>query len=366
MNKRSWQRRSAVSLVAFLACGLADSVGAAPTVDCQKTPWMEECAEDKNDYDKTITDADPRFVANIRKVDVTANVEVIGGSAANGRFPEVVTLTGGSSICTGAVIAPRLVVTAKHCLQDGVGVAGTDVKFGDDYRAPSMVIKVAEALAMPNRAAAPSSADGRGLRATSTATPWGTDIALVRLAADAPAKPVPIASDARVMANAAVRVVGFGRTEQKTFGKKLTARLIIATHDCAGNLKPKAGPTELTDKTFYGCEKIELVAAGRRDKDTKLSADTCNGDSGGPAYVAPFDLTHPAEKFERAFDRSNPVKEAPRFALAAVTSRGIKSQYIGGTLACGQGGIYTRITGDVLAWIQNTAKDWRITLQTVK
>lgn len=331
---------------------IAQPDGAPP--GCQD-PYSAACAQDKKDYDPTMTGADKRFRDNIKRFDLNANVEVVGGESANGMHPEVVALfnKSGGVICTGALIAPRVVVTAKHCLvKRQVGVPGTLVKFGDDMKQPATgatAIKVLDAVVMPDR------------------DNLGTDIALVQLEADAPAKPVPLAGDHRVKASAAIRVVGFGRDDPGVPGKreKLMARLVIASVDCAGSVKPKGATQRLSDKEFYGCQQVELVAAGRRDPKTNLHADTCTGDSGGPAYVAPASLAAPVEKFEQAFKREKPSTEDPRFALAGVTARGIN---FGETsIKCGQGGIYTRISGEVLQWLQQTAKDkWGVTLQPVK
>jgi hypothetical protein len=276
-------------------------------------------------------EADQRFVANIKKVDTNANVEVIGGAPTDGTFPETVVLEdkSGARICTGTLIAKRIVLTARHCLElDKVGLKDTPVKFGDDRKQPTKTIEVDEAIPMPQNPSSPEPA---------------SDIALVRLKADADATPVSIAAESRVTANAALRVVGFGRVDAGTSGKKFTVRIIIASYDCRGKVVRKG--EELTDKQFYGCKPVEMVAAGKIDPTTRRSADTCNGDSGGPAFVAPADMAFPADKFETTFEsRAAP----PRYALAAVTSHGISTGYIrGGELRCGQGGVYTRLSGNV-------------------
>jgi secreted trypsin-like serine protease len=84
------------------------------------------------------------------------------------------------------------------------------------------------------------------------------------------------------------------------------------------------------DNDFYGCAAgFELVAG-----QSHLNHDTCHGDSGGPVfgYVA---------KGGGTFDEY----------LIGITSRGIRSP--DNTTDCGQGGIYTRVDGPTLNYLQS-------------
>ena len=142
------------------------------------------------------------------------------------------------------------------------------------------------------------------------------DVAVVGLAEKAQATPITIAAPALIAGAKSVRIVGFGVTEKGTSGAKLMVDVPIASHTCEGT----------TDASVYGCyPDAEMVAS------TPLtSRDSCNGDSGGGAFVQATD---------------------GNWQLAAVVSRGIQ-----GTSArpCGDGGIYARVDGSkVREWLRS-------------
>lgn len=63
---------------------------------------------------------------------------ILGGEPTGPQeFDGVVAIVAGHGLCTGTVVAPRLVLTAGHCLRDIPPAAGVHVYFGDEIT-PSM------------------------------------------------------------------------------------------------------------------------------------------------------------------------------------------------------------------------------------
>src|SRR5262249_21987834 len=102
------------------------------------------------------------------------------------------------------------------------------------------------------------------------------------------------------------------------YGRKLQTDVPIASPDCRGSIDGR------DDHDWYRCDVgLELVAGK-----PLLEHDTCNGDSGGPFYVAKDDA----------------------WMLAGATSRATASAVNN----CGDGGIYVRVDRFV-DWIGTVA-----------
>lgn len=225
--------------------------------------------------------SDPTFIENAVKLIENENF-ILGGTPTTG-FPECVAVGSPSRgwDCTGTLIAPNAVLTARHC---DVGVrqrilVGADV----DDATHTKLYDVIESVPHPvhNK-------------------PNENDLAILILKESikgvAPAQP---ASDDIIKAAHSVIVVGFGSTDpdgRMGRGKKRMVEVPICSYSCAA-----------IDRKFGCFEGLELVAIG-------VDRDSCEGDSGGPAYV----------------------EYKGRYYLAGVTSRGVGSR-------CGDGGIYVRV-----------------------
>lgn len=198
----------------------------------------------------------------------------------------------GDSMCTGTLIARRVVATAAHCLE-GVGADEVEVVFGATVASeapPSMRRPVASLVGHPEYSffGQPTDdpdglSDDRdiGVVVLDTPAPSNIPIAPVLRGADVDARLVPDTTE--------LVIAGYGLTEFDGGGDY--GRLYVAS-------------------TPFIRRGLSEILAGRPG-----SPDTCNGDSGGPAYVDVGGVLH----------------------LAGITSRAALSSQA----PCGDGGIYT-------------------------
>jgi secreted trypsin-like serine protease len=222
---------------------------------------------------------------------------IVGGSAAaSGEWPDAVAVIGTNGSCTGTVIAPDAVLTAGHCAEIAPQriIAGTT----DDSRGGTAVAVVATM-------AYPSFGDTY-------------DVAVLQLATPVPGvTPRTLASACTFdgfSPGAQVAVVGFGLTDDAATGANTLQR------------EADIAVTDPTCTRSSGCRPAiapggEFVAGGD-------GVDSCNGDSGGPVYLA-----------------------TPRGEIAI----GIVSRGVGGAATpCGGGGIYVR-TDKIAGWLADVA-----------
>lgn len=191
--------------------------------------------------------------------------------------------------CTGTLIAPRLVVTAKHCQGvTRVFLKGSDVRHLEDGE----VRRVVDEKAHPD-----------------------SDIRVLILESDSTVKPRHVAQGAEIGNPKKARLVGFGTVNLAGtvgYGLKRRVDVPITSLGCA---TPE-------DETKFGCNCGKEMVAGHRG----LLKDSCRGDSGGPLYIKNAD---------------------GGYSILGATSRGL-----GNTAnVCGDGGIYVRVD-QFLDWIR--------------
>jgi endonuclease G len=224
---------------------------------------------------------------------------IVGGlETPTGKYPDCALIGQRSNngtiswFCSGVLVHPRVVLTAGHC---------------QDPRSPINVVGL-DALDIRNL----GNAELIGVRRVRVNPQYprivGNDITVLILRRDATIPPIPIATTADVAQAAKTTLVGFGNSDilsTKGFGRQREVTVDI-TH-----VRRTPGDNLDDAEETLGFESdLEFVAGGN-------GFDSCNGDSGGPAYI----------------DAGGVRK------VAGLTSRGTE----GSTNPCGEGGIYTRV-----------------------
>ncbi|MET3893200.1 secreted trypsin-like serine protease [Bosea sp. OAE506] len=184
----------------------------------------------------------------------TPALAVIGGIASqDARGARASTLrieTSRGELCSGAAIAPELVLTAAHCLMGGgsVSVVSLDPNFRPRRHTVLAVL--------PH----PSFVPG-----TTPRTQPGADLAMLRLSAPLPADIQPVTLGGSLWQGEVVTMAGFGlsvETNKKTARRLRETRLVNA-----GN---------------YTTQNTVKVAVDAEAKGETPGAGACRGDSGGP------------------------------------------------------------------------------------
>lgn len=193
---------------------------------------------------------------------------IVGGSPSTSAKDAVVFLNlGNNGFCTATLIAPTLLITARHCVAE-INETGQCGTFGANNPTTSMSVAVG-VQASEN---SPTVAKGKRIFVESATDGCGTDIALLEI--DTPITSVPAAT-VRLTAptpGETASTVGYGDNGR---GQVTNGR-----YERTGLKIDAVGPTSATYRTKNGQSLRYDVATA----ELSTGESTCFGDSGGPLF----------------------------------------------------------------------------------
>jgi tryptase len=196
-------------------------------------------------------------------------------------------LRGGNNLCTGAVIAPNIILTAAHCVTDqgGNGELATlpaknvvvENAFGSFLTGTVRVERILVQNAYLTRRSCP---DQKNCKDQKTYTDYGRDIALIKLASNLPDdyRPAFIERDMNQVYQQNLLFAGYGAWVSSTYEEDTNASGELAVGRISLKDKIKVGDGDARTESKPG------LAHQLQFQSSNSGAALCHGDSGGPVF----------------------------------------------------------------------------------